>query len=114
MKNDNSLKKIRGDNEKAKKALERFLDDIIGKKITNKQDLKKEYLEKIKNDKNKLEQKNSSQESNARRLINYANEAEYIILGSLLLGTDEQPDIDMPDLETEESTEQRINHQNKD
>ena len=81
-------------------------------KIDNKYDAEKEYVEKIKNDKELLDTEKIRRGGKRQRLKSIFNNIENSVFGILLpseeKGDEDQPEIiDMPDLENEESVAQR-------
>ena len=111
------IKKIRADTDlnviidKKKIALsdtERFLNDIVTGNINNKYNAKQEYLKKIQDEEHLLRSKKYRKGGKTWKLIDIIYDAKYIVFGPTFSSEEELSEIiHMPELETEESAEQR-------
>ena len=114
---ENVIKKIRSGTDlnviiyKKKTALsdiEGFLNDIVTGKINSKYDAKQEFLKKIQDDEDLLRSKKYRKLGKTWKLQDVIDGVKYVVFGPTF-PSDEKPSeiIDMPELETEGSAEQR-------
>ena len=98
--------------------IEGFLNDIVNGKINNNNndddddddddDAKPEYLKKIQNDEDLLRSKNYRKGGKTWKLLDIIDGVKYIVFGPTFSSEEKLSEIiDMPELETEESAEQR-------
>ena len=85
------------------KNVEDFLNDILTGKIENKYDAEKEYFKNIQSDEDSLKSQKYRKGDKPQRLVKFIDDTKYIVFG-LLFPSEEE---DMPELESEESAEQR-------
>ena len=79
------------------------MNDILTGKIDNKSDAEKEYFKNIQSDEDSLKSHKYRKGDKPQRLVKFIDDAKYIVFG-LLFPSEEK---DMPELESEESAEQR-------
>ena len=79
--------------KKGRDALERFIDNTLDGKFTDKKDLLQEYLEKVKPYKDKLENKQRYSGSNFSKLLEYIQRIEFAVFGKLDIATDGQDNL---------------------
>ena len=111
------IKKIRSDtdlnviidkNKIALSDMEGFLNDIVTGKINNKYDAKQEYLKKIQDDEDLLKSKKYRKDGKTWKLLDIIDGVKYVVFGPTFSSEEKLSEIiDMSELETEESAEQR-------
>ena len=114
---EDEINKIRSDTDlnvmtdKKKIALsdiEGFMNDIVTGKINNKYDAKQEYLKKIQDDEDLLKSKKYCKADKTWKLIDIIDVVKFIVFGPAFFSEEKLSEIiDMPELETEKSAEQR-------
>ena len=108
IKSDTDLNVIIDKKKIALSNLEEFLNDIVAGKINNKCDAKQEYLKKIQHDEDLLRSKKYRKDGKTWKLLDIINDVKYVVFGPTCPFEEKLSEIiDMPELETEESAEQR-------
>ena len=84
------------------------MNDIVTGKINNKYDANQEYLKKIQDDEDLLTSKKYRKGGKIWRLLDTIDDVKYVVFGPTFSSEEKLPEIiDMPQLDTEESAEQR-------